>query len=272
MLRTAAVLLGIGALGGLLMAAMRLRGMARPPSSIAMLHGALASAGLALAGYAAFVVGIPVMARASRRRVASCSTCRPARSTTTGPRTSSPARTARGFTSPSARTATSARRAWRPKTGRAAIWEVDPHSGATRISPRACAIPTAWPGSRTAGPLDQRERTRRDRQRSRAGFHDLGAGWRILRLALQLLRPARRCPRAAAASGPGGERDSARLRAGGTHGLARTGLVGGHHVARRLRRGHVRRAARLVEPQPPAATRCCSCPSRGRPPARRAWC
>ena len=40
--------------------------------------------------------------------------------------------------------------------------------------------------------LGRGQRARRDRQRSRPGLHDLGPGWRLLRLALQLLRPARR--------------------------------------------------------------------------------
>jgi glucose/arabinose dehydrogenase len=34
--------------------------------------------------------------------------------------------------------------------GRAAIWEVDPRAAASACSRRACAMPTEWPGSRTA--------------------------------------------------------------------------------------------------------------------------
>ncbi len=59
MLRTAIVLLAITALGGLLMAGMRFSGHPRPPSSIAMLHGLLAAAGLTLILYAGFAAGIP---------------------------------------------------------------------------------------------------------------------------------------------------------------------------------------------------------------------
>jgi len=59
MLRTAVVLLAITALGGLLMAGLRLNGHPRPPSSIAMLHGLLAAAGLTLILYAGFAAGIP---------------------------------------------------------------------------------------------------------------------------------------------------------------------------------------------------------------------
>lgn len=63
MMQTAAVLLGVGAVGGLLMAGIRLKGSERPPSSIAMLHGALAAAGLTLLIYGAVTVGIPPMAQ-----------------------------------------------------------------------------------------------------------------------------------------------------------------------------------------------------------------
>jgi hypothetical protein len=41
-----AILFGISALGGLVMAAMRLRGAERPPLALALLHGALAAGGL----------------------------------------------------------------------------------------------------------------------------------------------------------------------------------------------------------------------------------
>ena len=62
-MKTAAALFAIAALGGLLMAAIRLRGADRPPSSIAMLHGLLAGAGLTLLLYAWFTVGIPALAQ-----------------------------------------------------------------------------------------------------------------------------------------------------------------------------------------------------------------
>lgn len=62
-LQTAAALFATGALGGLLMAGMRLRGAPRPPSIIAMAHGVMAAAGLTLLIYAALTVGIPPLAR-----------------------------------------------------------------------------------------------------------------------------------------------------------------------------------------------------------------
>lgn len=62
-MQVAAVLLGIGALGGLIMAGIRFSGKPRPPSSLAMLHGVLAAAGLTLLIYAALTVGIPQLAQ-----------------------------------------------------------------------------------------------------------------------------------------------------------------------------------------------------------------
>ena len=58
LLRTATVVLGIAALGGLLMAIMRFAGTERPPSWLAMLHGLLAGAGLTLLVYAGLTTGI----------------------------------------------------------------------------------------------------------------------------------------------------------------------------------------------------------------------
>lgn len=65
MMKTAAALLAVAALGGLLMAGIRLSGKDRPPSSIAMLHGALALAAATLLIYAAVAVGIPPLAQLS---------------------------------------------------------------------------------------------------------------------------------------------------------------------------------------------------------------
>jgi hypothetical protein len=59
MFRTAIVLLGITALGGLLMAGMRFSGRPLPPSIIAMVHGLLAASGLTLILYAGVTSGIP---------------------------------------------------------------------------------------------------------------------------------------------------------------------------------------------------------------------
>lgn len=59
MMVTAATLFGIAALGGLLMAGMRLSGIPRPPAFLAMGHGLLAAAGLTLLAYAAMNLAIP---------------------------------------------------------------------------------------------------------------------------------------------------------------------------------------------------------------------
>jgi hypothetical protein len=59
MMKTAAVLLALAAIGGLTMAVVRFRGADRPPSSIAMAHGLLAAAALTLLIYAAATVGLP---------------------------------------------------------------------------------------------------------------------------------------------------------------------------------------------------------------------
>lgn len=59
LLRTGIVLLGLTALGGLLMAGMRLSGRPNPPSAIAMLHGLLAASGLTLVLYAGLTAGMP---------------------------------------------------------------------------------------------------------------------------------------------------------------------------------------------------------------------
>jgi hypothetical protein len=52
-MQAAAVLLGAGALGGLVMAGIRLKGEARPPTWLAMVHGVLAAAALTLLIHAA---------------------------------------------------------------------------------------------------------------------------------------------------------------------------------------------------------------------------
>ena len=92
-------------------------------------------------------------------------------------------------------------------------------------SPPACAIRTAWPGSRKPGVVGRRQRARRARQRPRARLYDLGEGRRLLWLALQLLRPACRRPRRAATAGSGREGDRAGLRAGRAHRFARADLL-----------------------------------------------
>jgi hypothetical protein len=60
LLRTAAVLIFLTAIGGLVMAGLRAK-MDRPPAWLAMAHGLLAAAGLTLLLYAAFTIGLPKM-------------------------------------------------------------------------------------------------------------------------------------------------------------------------------------------------------------------
>ena len=62
MLRAAVGLLAIGALGGVIMAIIRLFQGKNPPSWLAILHGFLAAAGITLLLYAAITVGIPQLA------------------------------------------------------------------------------------------------------------------------------------------------------------------------------------------------------------------
>lgn len=62
-MQVATGLLGAGALGGLVMAGLRLKGAERPPSWLAMAHGVLAAAALTLLTYAALTVGIPRLAQ-----------------------------------------------------------------------------------------------------------------------------------------------------------------------------------------------------------------
>ena len=65
MMKAAAVLLGIAAIGGLVMAVVRFRGAERPPTFVLMAHGVLAAAALTLLIYAAATVGLPGLATAS---------------------------------------------------------------------------------------------------------------------------------------------------------------------------------------------------------------
>jgi glucose uptake protein GlcU len=61
LLKTAVILLGLTAAGGIVMAALRFSGHDRPPSWLAMLHGLLAASGLTLLLYAAFTAGVARM-------------------------------------------------------------------------------------------------------------------------------------------------------------------------------------------------------------------
>jgi hypothetical protein len=62
-MNAAAIVLSLAALGGLTMLAIRLGGSARPPTWLAIGHGAIAATGIALLAYAAATPGIPGMAQ-----------------------------------------------------------------------------------------------------------------------------------------------------------------------------------------------------------------
>lgn len=63
MMQAAAALFAIAAVGGLLIAVMRLKGIPRPPAWLAMGHGLLAASGLTLLTYAALAAGVPPLAK-----------------------------------------------------------------------------------------------------------------------------------------------------------------------------------------------------------------
>jgi hypothetical protein len=62
-MQTAAIVLGIAALGGLALAGIRVSGTPRPPTWMALGHGAVAASGLILLIYAAVQTGIPSLAQ-----------------------------------------------------------------------------------------------------------------------------------------------------------------------------------------------------------------
>ena len=113
--------------------------------------------------------------------------------------------------------------------------------------PAACATRSASHGSRDRRALDRGQRARRPRRRDAARLSDLGARWRLLRLALLLLGADGGRSRAAG-PGHGRESDHAGLRARRAHRVARPLLAPGRHAAG-LSRRHGHRPARLVEPQ-----------------------
>ena len=77
------------------------------------------------------------------------------------------------------------------ETDRAAILEVDLATGGTGAFRLGPAQPErARVGAQTGDAVDGGQRARRDRQRPGARLPDVGAGRRLLRLAVQLLRPA----------------------------------------------------------------------------------
>jgi hypothetical protein len=61
-MQTAAIVLGLAALGGLTLAIIRLSGKPYPPTWMALGHGAVAATGVGLLGYAAYDTGIPSLA------------------------------------------------------------------------------------------------------------------------------------------------------------------------------------------------------------------
>ena len=62
-LQVAALLLGLAALGGATMVALRLRGRSLPPLGLALGHGGIAASGLAYLAYQAYSPGIPQLAQ-----------------------------------------------------------------------------------------------------------------------------------------------------------------------------------------------------------------
>lgn len=64
-MQVTAILFGIAAAGGLLMAGMRISGVMQPPTWLAMGHGFMAVAGLTLLVYAQATVGLPPFALAA---------------------------------------------------------------------------------------------------------------------------------------------------------------------------------------------------------------
>ena len=64
-LNTAVILLALAAVGGVLMAIIRLRGAPRPPSIIAMVHGLAAGAALTLILFTWWQVGVPGLVKAA---------------------------------------------------------------------------------------------------------------------------------------------------------------------------------------------------------------
>ena len=62
-MNSAAMVLSFAALGGLTMLAIRLSGSPRPPTWLALGHGAIAITGIGLLAYAAMATGIPPLAQ-----------------------------------------------------------------------------------------------------------------------------------------------------------------------------------------------------------------
>ena len=136
--------------------------------------------------------------------------------------------------SASARTATSPRTAWTSEKGRAAIYEVDRLTGAKRIYATGMRNPTGLAFEPRTGNLfaivNERDEIGPDLV---PDYLTSVQGRRLLRLAVQLLGPARGRPRPSAAAGPGREGDQARLRPQLACRGARPGLQPGRDASRR---------------------------------------
>ena len=191
----------------------------------------------------------------SPRRASRSSTCRPARSTITGPRTSSPAATAPSCIVTVGSNSNVGENGMDDEAGP----RRDPRDRSRDRQYARLRVGPAQSERHGLGAAERRavgrgQRARRDRQRPRARLHDLGEGRRLLRLAVQLLRPARRRARASRNGPIWSPRRSRR-----TMRSARTPprsawpsttakLLPAHYARRRLHR-----PARLVEPQSAAA-------------------
>ena len=154
--------------------------------------------------------------------------------------------------------------------GRAAIWEIDPATGRHRVFASGLRNPVGLAWEPVTGALwtavNERDELGSDLV---PDYMTAVQGRRLLRLAVQLLRPACRRAREAAAAGPGRAGDRARLRARArtpprsASPSPRPGALPAPFAQRRFRR-----PARLVEPQ--AAERLqgrssCPSPTAGRP-------
>ena len=190
--------------------------------------------------------------------------CRAGRSTTTGPRTSSPATTARASTRPSARTATSARTAWRPRKAAPRSGRSTRASGQGRVFASGLRNPNgmAWGSDGTLWTVaNERDELGSDLVPDYLTSVRDGAfyGWPYSYYGQHVderVQPQR--PELVAKAVPPDY-------ALGPH-TASLGLASsaGSTLPRAVqRRGHVRRPARLVEPQAAtAATTSSSCRSR----------
>ena len=64
-METAAIVLGLAAIGGATLAGIRLSGTPRPPTWLALVHGTVAAVGLILLIYQAATTGVPGLAQAA---------------------------------------------------------------------------------------------------------------------------------------------------------------------------------------------------------------